>query len=136
MKSFLQRLAYRLQGFMYGRYGYDSLSRALSVSSLVLLVASFFFAPLYALALAALVYSIFRTYSKNISARRRELDFYEKHTKSIRIYFKRLSNMWRDRKTHRYYKCPSCHAYMRVPRGKGEIIITCSVCKTKFERRT
>ncbi len=136
MKNFLSRLAYKMQAFMYGRYGYDALSRALSVGSIVLIVASLFFYPLYALALIALVYSMFRTYSKNIAARRRELDLYEKHTKGIRLYFKRLSNMWRDRKTHRYYKCPKCGAYLRVPRGKGEIIITCAVCKNKIERKT
>lgn len=136
MKNFLLRLAYKMQAFMYGRYGYDALSRVLSITSIVLILASVFFPPLYIIALAAFIYSMFRTYSKNIPARRRELAFYEKHTNGIRLYFKRLSNMWRDRKTHRYYKCPKCKAYLRVPRGKGEIIITCSVCKNKIEKKT
>lgn len=133
MNNFLQRLAYKLQSFMYGRNGYDSLSRALSWVSIILIFLSVILPILYPLALVSFIWSLFRTYSKNIAARRRELAFYEKH---FGLTFKRLSNMWRDRKTHRYYKCPSCKAYLRVPKGKGEIIITCPNCKTKIEKRT
>ncbi len=136
MKNFFQKLAYKMQVFMYGRYGYDSLSRALSITSIVLVLASVFVPILYPIAFLILFWSIFRTYSKNIAARRRELDFFTRHTKGVRLYFKRLSNMWRDRKTHRYYKCPTCKSYLRVPKGKGEIIITCPQCKNKIERKT
>lgn len=133
MKNFLSRLAYKLQSFMYGRYGYDALSRALSWVSIILILASVFIPILYPIAFAIFFWSLFRTYSKNIAARRRELDFYEKH---IGLHIKRRSNMWRDRKTHRYYKCPDCKSYLRVPKGKGEIIITCPKCGKKIEKRT
>jgi len=32
--------------------------------------------------------------------------------------------------------CPSCHQELRVPSGKGRILITCSACGNKFETTT
>jgi DNA-directed RNA polymerase subunit RPC12/RpoP len=41
-----------------------------------------------------------------------------------------------QRKTHRFYKCPSCKQRLRVPKGKGRISIRCSKCGTSFEKKT
>ena len=41
----------------------------------------------------------------------------------------RLSkDMWRDRKTHTYFKCPSCKAMIRVPKRKGGGVVPCPRC--------
>ena len=45
-------------------------------------------------------------------------------------------SMFRSRKTHRYYKCQICKHWLRVPKGKGKIEITCPVCKYKIKRKT
>ena len=66
MQNWLQNLAYRLQGFMYGRYGVDILSKHLNIAALALVILSLFVPFLYPLSLSLLVWSTFRTYSKNI----------------------------------------------------------------------
>ena len=33
-------------------------------------------------------------------------------------------------------KCPGCGARLRVPRGKGKIMITCPNCKKEFVKKT
>jgi LSD1 subclass zinc finger protein len=48
----------------------------------------------------------------------------------VRKSFKLTKNKFRDRKTHRYFNCPTCHNTLRVPRGRGEIRVSCPVCKT------
>ena len=37
---------------------------------------------------------------------------------------------------HRYFDCPKCRQPVRVPRGKGKIMITCPKCKERFQRKT
>ena len=32
--------------------------------------------------------------------------------------------------------CPSCRAWLRVPRGKGKLNITCRQCGERFTRNT
>lgn len=37
---------------------------------------------------------------------------------------------------HKIFKCPGCKTYLRVPRGKGKILITCSNCGHKLNKKT
>ncbi len=136
MKQFMQKLGDKIRTFMYGRYGFDELSMFLSVFALVLAFASSFFPPISFLALITLFFSIYRTYSRKLEKRRRERDAYLNFVGKIKRGFSLRRDMWRDRKTHRYYKCPVCKAHLRVPKGKGEITITCPVCHNKFDKKT
>ena len=47
-------------------------------------------------------------------------------------------NIWRDRKTHKYYKCPGCAAFVRIrkPEKGRRILVTCPKCRQSFEKRT
>ena len=38
-------------------------------------------------------------------------------------------------KQYRFFDCPNCKAHLRVPRGSGNITITCNKCGTKFDRK-
>ena len=111
--------------FMYGRYGSDQLNMVLLAAALVLLVVSrFAWPPLSALSVLLLIWSIFRTYSKNIPARRKE-----------NAWLLRLVKPLTDRQ-HRYFRCPKCRQTVRVPRGKGRIAIRCPQCGEKFTRNS
>lgn len=125
-----------MQAWMYGRYGFDELSKFLSITAFVLVLLSAFVPILNPLALALLIWSMVRTYSRNIVKRQKERDGYLRFTGKFKQFFKLRKNMWRDRKTHRYYKCPGCKAYLRVPKGKGKIEISCPKCKNKITRTT
>jgi hypothetical protein len=88
------------------------------------------------LALILLVWCYYRVFSRQVNKRYQEnsrfLRFFAPVTKFYRRLYQRLACV----KTHRYFKCPQCKQELRVPKGKGEIEITCPKCHTKFRKRT
>ena len=138
MRNFLERLKYKTETFMYGRYGNDALTKFLMIVSIVLFVLSLIpkMWPLYLLSLAIMTLSLLRSLSRKFDKRRRELAFYLKIQKPIINFFKLQRNKRRDRKTHVYFKCKKCKAVLRVPKGKGSIIVTCTRCKERIEKNT
>ncbi len=64
----------KLQRFMVGRYGFDDLSRIFLGITVACMAASLFTRnqTLYLLGLALLIYSYFRSFSRNIEKRRQE----------------------------------------------------------------
>ena len=127
-----------MQSFMVGRYGYDELSRAMSIIALIcLLVAMFTGWPLLStVALILWVWALIRSYSKNISKRQLERQSYLRLTGRIKGWFGTKKRAWSERKTHCYFKCPNCKKTLRVPKGKGKIKITCPECKTQITKKT
>ena len=140
MKKWLSNIGYRIQYFMQGRYGYDELSWFLFVSGLVLFILSRipYLWVLYFLAFALLVWSLFRSLSRNIYRRQMERQKYLTLKYKVKQEFLLYRNVWRDRKTHKYYKCPHCRAIVRIRRpGKGiTISIGCAKCGQEFKKRT
>lgn len=127
-----------LQRFMMGRYGMDQLSIALLILSFLLtLIAMLAKLPLLSyLSYVPLCLSIFRTLSRNIWKRRMENYKFSILISPIYSWFKKIQDRAGKAKTHRYFKCPDCKAKLRVPKGKGEIIITCPKCRTEFRKIT
>ncbi|OCN01540.1 hypothetical protein A7X67_18365 [Clostridium sp. W14A] len=134
---------------MAGRYGSDQLSIGLMAAYLLLIfIANLLRLPLLSyLALALLVWGLYRIFSRNISKRHQEnavfLRFWNRilqwfRTSSSRFESWRSKTLYRmnDKKTHRYYRCPKCNNTLRVPKGKGKIVITCPVCHTEFVKKT
>ncbi len=124
-----------LYRFFYGRYGTDTLNKTLLwvyiailiVHTVVsLFVTNALFTLLYMLLSIALIVWIFsRMFSRNIAARRRE-------NEKFCGFFRLRRNKFRDRKTHIYKKCPSCHAVLRLPKAKGKHAVVCPRCKNRF----
>ena len=135
-----------LRNFMIGRYGTDSLSLFLLVLSVIItFVSSIFGGNIITLLLSygLWFWIIFRTLSRNIAARSKENQIFLNgwrrvmdHTTGFRGWVKTESNRVRDRKTHVYFRCPSCHQMVRVPRNKGKVRIICPKCKNEFIRST
>ena len=127
--------------FMAGRYGADEFSRFLSIFALVLLIVSMFLGAtvksvLFVLALAALIYSYVRVFSRKIGARRAENAKYLAQKNKFTGWFRLRKEMWKQRREYKFFKCPSCRAVLRVPKGKGKIRIVCKKCGTAFEKKT
>ena len=124
--------------FMYGRYGMDQLSRNLSLICLVLLVITMFSRSnvLYAIALAGIIYTYFRVFSRNISKRSKENEKYLSFHCKVVGKINRIKYIIKDNKTHKIFKCPSCSQKIRVPRGKGRISIKCPKCRIEFIKKT
>ena len=138
MKKWLEKLGYKMASFMYGRYGNDALTKFLLILAIILMVISWIprLGWVYLLALAVMVWSLYRSFSRKFDLRRRELDRYLKIKKPIVNFFKLQRNKWRDRKTHVYFKCKKCKAVLRVPKGKGSIVVICTKCKDRIEKET
>ena len=122
---------------MYGRYGSDHLSFFLLFLYVVLIFISALphMAWVSWLALAVLLWNLFRMFSRRIDRRRAEnARFLALFGPFIR-WFKMRRTIHRD-KDHRYFKCPNCGQYLRVPRGKGKITVNCRNCGASFEERS
>ena len=134
----MMALMEKLRRFMYGRYGGDKLCVALIIFSLLLsLVAGALGNWIVQLvSYLPVIWALFRMFSKNTQARYKENAAFLKFWSPVEKWGKLQYNKLRDIKTHRYFQCPSCKNTLRVPRGKGEITITCPVCKHKFDRKT
>lgn len=137
------------QRLMYGRRGTDSLNLALVVCSIVLTLAASIFSwfamnavtsvvyiVLQFLGTVTLVFALFRMFSRNIPARERENQSFLRLKSRFTSRFTRLKRRFADRKTYAYFKCPSCKAELRVPKGKGTIIVTCPRCKHETKTKT
>lgn len=75
-------------------------------------------------------------FSRNVYKRSGENTKFLRMTYPVTSRFKSWKNRWRDRKTHKYLKCPHCKQQLRVPKGKGEITVTCPKCHTKFDGKS
>ena len=131
MRNFLQK-------FMLGRYGPDHLAIAL-------VVLSFIISLLYAIiGLTALLYIsyiifgivIFRMLSRNIYRRRAENDKFIRYWWPVRTKIKRRLESIKQRRTHKFFKCPNCKNTLRVPKGKGKLQVTCPKCGNRFMKKT
>jgi len=128
----------KMEEFMRGRYGMDQLGKALFWAVMVCLLLSMLLKGgiWYILGLVLIVYSYFRMFSRNYQKRYAENQKYLQLTQGIRKKFASWKRNAAQRKTHHIYKCPNCKQKIRVPRGKGQIIITCPKCHTEFAKRS
>lgn len=133
VKGFLERLQWKLAGMMQGRRGADTLSSFLMVVGIVLLLVSIVpgLDVLSWVALIALAYALFRSYSKNVAARDRENAAFERAVEKPRKQLSLARKAWANRKTTRYFKCKGCGQVLSVPRGKGTLRVVCPKCKTE-----
>ena len=127
-----------LRNFMIGRYGPDHLNIAMIIFSLVLnlLHGILRFAPLTYLSYIILALALFRMLSRNLTRRRSENDKFIRYWWPLRTKIGRSWANIKHRKTHKYFKCPSCSNTLRVPKGKGKLQITCPKCGERFFKKT
>ena len=137
----MMRFRQWLQRFMHGRRGPDEFSRFLLVAAIVFVVLSWFFRGaanmiLYCIGLAVIVYGLFRMLSKKTYQRYQENVWYLKKKGVFLRWLRSLKDRWEQRRDFRFFRCPSCHALLRVPKNKGKLLLTCRKCGNRFERKT
>lgn len=131
--------------FMAGRYGADQLSRFLNLAALILIIIStilglcglkiaYYTAWVTAMALIGVV--MWRMFSRNTSKRYRENVKYLNIKNRVTGFFRRKAARIKQRRTHRFFKCPQCGQVVRTPKGKGKIRITCPKCRETFVRKS
>ena len=128
---------------MQGRNGVDQFARFTMGVALAAIVHTLFtgtrsgigaFLDLFGM--AAIVYTYFRIFSKNISKRYQENQKYLQMTDKLRARFQKEKRMMSQRKDYHIYSCPGCGQKIRIPKGHGKIEIRCPKCNNKFIRRS
>lgn len=124
--------------FMRGRYGADIFSRDLMWFTLVLVILNIFIKSKILSFVPILIFGFiyFRLFSKNFSKRYNENRIYTNIKAKVTRPFKNSIQRIKDFRKFKYFKCPNCTQKLRVPRGRGEIVITCRRCKTKFDGKS
>ena len=132
--------------FMDGRYGVDALGRFLSIAGCVLIVAALILrtagkaeglsALLGTLAFVLIAFCYFRILSRNYGRRAGENQKYLDVRDKVTGWFRLQRDCFRQRRDYCFFRCPSCHQMVRVPKGKGRIRITCRRCGYAFEKKT
>lgn len=129
MQEFL-KLREKYLKLMDGRCGLDSLNRDLLI---VWFISSFLNGfirsgwmtiVLLLLPLAAGLRMFSTAVYKRSNENRKYLSFKSK----VIEFFKMRYRIFKERKTHRYYKCKNCLSYIRVKRVKGEHYVDCPKC--------
>ena len=133
----MNKLQEKLNHLMEGRYGVDDLGRFILYAALILLLISAVVRN-YVLSVVITVivaYGLVRTFSRDYTRRYEENQRYLEFCERAREVWQGGARNIRDRE-HAYFYCPRCHQLVRVPRGKGRIMIHCPKCGTDFEKRT
>jgi len=135
--SFWEKTKQTLRSFMNGRYGSDSLNRAL------LWIGFLFYLPgalwgLNALllpGLAAYFLCIYRMLSRNRAKRYAESRKYLAWKSRQSKRWKQAKVRFRHRKEFTYFRCPGCRAWLKLPRGTGVVTVTCGRCQNSFTQK-
>lgn len=133
-----QRFRNTVARFMVGRYGSDAFNRFLLGTYLVLWLVSGFFSRTAAgwilslLTTAAAVVLLWRTLSRNISARQAENRWFLQWWGPVKVWLARQFARVMDFRRCRYRRCPGCSAWLRLPIKRGRRTVTCSHCRMQF----
>ena len=132
--GFMQRIRNTVQRWMIGRNGMDRLSLAMLWAGVALLVLAMALssAVLNVVSLAVYMLALLRAFSRNIARRSAENRFYVEKTQKLRATYTHRRNRHKNRKQYHYFKCPQCKAWLRVPRGAGQVKVTCGKCSHQF----
>ncbi len=138
--------------FLKGTYGVDFLTLILLLLGSILNL--FHFTSIIGIIIT--LYAIYRPFSKKIYKRRNELNIFILYSNKFLSRFNKslptnlpvydLNNLSYILNTVKYkineygkfkiVKCPNCKQKLRLPRGKGNLIVTCKKCGRKFDLRT
>lgn len=133
----MDKLKEKLSRLMYGRYGIDQLGNFMMWAAVAMMIFG-------AVVRSSIIYTLgirpdrlggcahhvqepFQTVAENqkfLELKNRVVGFFRGGTRAFKD------------KEHCYFRCPSCHQQVRVPKGKGHIEIRCPKCGTKFIKNT
>jgi DNA-directed RNA polymerase subunit RPC12/RpoP len=117
--------------FVNSRYGIDDLGKTIFFISLAVYVLGVLLQNSI-LALAAMIgFLVF--FCRVLSGE--HIDRREENRKFL-SYIKLWKLRYENRSTARVYMCPRCGRFVRVPKGKGKIQITCPGCGNKIIKNT
>lgn len=132
-----ERIKQWFRTFMTGRHGIDQLSMMLVWAGLALYLVDVFLGSgiLTLLSLACYVYSLFRAFSRNRDKRLEENRRYTQWLYGIKRSWSQARARFANRKEYKYFRCPQCRTWIRIPRGAGDVNVTCRNCGNRFGQK-
>ena len=137
-----QTMKQRMLQFMQGRYGVDQLSSFLIWTAVVLALISMFvrIPVLPIVTWVLIIYAYVRILSRNTTKLYAQNQKFLDGTWGIRKWFAdiryRIKYGKQTAEPYRIYKCRKCGQKIRIPKGKGKIMITCPKCKYQFKKKS
>lgn len=128
--------------FMQGRYGVDQFSNFLiwtgvAVSLLTLLIRQPF---LMYVSWIFIIYAYIRIFSKQVNKRYAQNQKFLNKTFAIRNVFAKIKYRIKygkqEASPYHIYRCRKCGQKIRIPKGKGKIMVTCPKCRYQFKKRS
>ena len=128
----------RMQRFMAGRYGNDQLNQFIFIVAIISMVLEIITRQslFYTLTLVLLILAYVRVFSRNINKRYEENMKFLQKKDAILNKSRRQKYYAAQRRNFHIYTCPQCKQKIRIPKGKGEISITCPKCRTSFIKKS
>ena len=94
-----------------------------------------FYGLIIAIGMLLAVYTLFRIFSRNTAKRRQENDKYIAWRRDFSTTASQSWNRLKNIRKYKYFKCPECHAMLRLPRKVGEVNVTCKHCGHTFSKK-
>lgn len=138
IKAGLGKVGTKLQTLFAGRYGWDQLSRTMLWIGIAFYILDLFLRTGLLTLLGTVVYALvlFRMLSKNKEKRAAENRKYQARVGGVRTKFSQAKARFTNRKEYKYVHCPNCKAWIRLPRGAGNLSVRCRSCGHAFEQKT
>lgn len=123
---------------MQGRYGVDQLANFLNGVLLTVIVISIFVHSrwLNLFILLLFIFSYSRIFSKNYRRCQAQNQWYLNKTAGIRKMFAKEKAYREIKKDYHIYTCKECGQKIKIPKGKGKIIVTCPKCGNEFQKKS
>lgn len=129
----------KLRQIFTGRQGMDELSKLLFWAAIALFVLAVFLGGalgslVSSFALMSLILAFARAFSRNLPMREAENLLLLRWAEKKKHAWSAWKDRFHDRKEYKYFKCPACGKWLRVPRRKGKIHINCRCGYTLYRR--
>ena len=129
----------KLRQIFTGRQGMDELSKLLFWAAITLFVLAAFLGSalgslLSSFALLSLILAFARAFSRNLPMREAENLLLLRWAEKKKHAWSAWKDRFHNRKEYKYFKCPACGKWLRVPRHKGKIHINCRCGYTLYRR--
>ncbi len=129
----------KLRQIFTGRQGMDELSKLLFWAAITLFVLAVFLGGalgslVSSFALLSLILAFARAFSRNLPMREAENLLLLRWAEKKKHAWSAWKDRFHDRKEYKYFKCPACGKWLRVPRRKGKIHINCRCGYTLYRR--
>lgn len=130
----MEWLKNKLRTLMIGRNGVDRLSLMMLWLGIALLVLAMMVSSVILNAVSLVVYmlAILRIFSRNVAKRSAENRFYVNKVSQIKKAVSHRRSRLKNRKQYRYFKCPNCKSWLRLPHNAGQVKVTCGKCGHQF----